>query len=92
MKKFIIIILLSIFCLRCIPILPVQKYNPHYIAVMTGDCVERMIVIRSDLIKQGYKVKLIVGKLLLPNGEIIGHAWVKYKDKKTGKWISIYNY
>lgn len=88
-NKLIIIITLFLF-IGCVT--PQQKYNPRYIAIMTGDCVERMIVIRSDLIKQGYKVKLIVGKLLLPNGEIIGHAWVKYKDKKTGKWISIYNY
>jgi len=88
-NKLIIIITLFLF-IGCVT--PQQKYNPRYIAIMTGDCVKRMTTIHNNMIKQGYEVRLIVGKILFPNGKVLGHAWIEYKDKKTGKWISIYNY
>jgi len=88
--KHIIVLLLLIFLIGCTT--PQQKYSPRFIPFMKGNCVERMITIRSDLVKQGYEVRLIVGKILFPSGKVLGHAWIEYKDKKTGKWISIFNY
>jgi hypothetical protein len=58
---------------------------------MQGNCVDRMVTMHDDLIKQGYKVELVIGTII-ENGEKKGHAWIKYQDKKSGKWVSIYNY
>nr|MBC8360951.1 hypothetical protein [Candidatus Desulfatibia profunda] len=88
--KYLFLLLSIILCFSCIT--PKQRYGPKYISTMKGDCVDRMVVIRNDLIKQGYEVNLVVGTIIFPDGKRIGHAWVKYKDKKTGKWISIFNY
>jgi len=58
---------------------------------MEGDCVDRVVVLRQDLKKQGYEAQLVIGTILV-NGEKKGHAWVKYKDKKTGEWVNLYNF
>ena len=58
-----------------------------YTSHLSGDCVDRAVKIRQDLQKQGYEAELILG---LRGKE--GHCWVRYKDKKTGKWKEIKNY
>ena len=70
---------------------PQQKYSPRFIPFMKGNCVDRMVIIRNNLIKQGYDVNLVIGTIIFPNGKKSGHAWIEYKDKE-GKWINIYNY
>jgi len=79
-----------LFIISCIP--PKQKYSPMFIPFIKGDCVDRIIIIRNDLIEQGYEVRLIVGKIVFLDKKSLGHAWAEYKDKNTGKWIKIYNY
>lgn len=58
-----------------------------YIPQIKGDCVDRAVVIRQNLREQEYEAEIILG---LRGKE--GHAWVEYKDKKTGEWIRIENY
>lgn len=83
MKKllFIILLLSLIGCIRHI------DYMPY----MIGDCVDRAIIIRQDLRAKGYEVEIVLGKIKRGN-KIKGHAWIKYKDKKTGEWIRVNNY
>lgn len=82
MKKLFIILL--IFCIGCIPHI---DYTPY----MTGDCVDRVIKIRQDLRAKGYEAEIILGGIKRGD-KIEGHAWIEYKDKKTGEWIRIDNY
>lgn len=83
MKKllFIILLLSLIGCIRHI------DYTPY----MTGDCVDRAIIIRQDLRAKGYDAEIVLGGIKQGN-KIIGHAWIKYKDKETEKWKRIDNY
>jgi len=53
---------------------------------MSGDCVDRAVIIRQDLRQQGYEAELVLGL----RGQQ-GHCWVKYKDT-DGKWKEIKNY
>ena len=62
-------------------------YTPY----MTGDCVDRVIKTRQELRAQGYEADIVLGGIKYGD-KIEGHAWVKYKDKKTGEWIRIDNY
>jgi len=83
MKKLLLII---IFC--CLPgCIKHIDYTPY----MSGDCVDRSIVIRQDLRAKGYEADIVLGGVKR-GGKIEGHAWVRYKDKKTGEWIRIDNY
>jgi len=59
----------------------------HYTPLLSGDCVDRAVMIRQDLREQGYEVKLVLGL----RGEKQGHCWVRYKDK-DGEWKEIKNY
>ena len=83
MKK-IILILSCLFLLSCAPSYTLIPYAK-------GDCVDRAVIIRQKLIEQGYEVRLILG-ILKEGSQIRGHAWIEYKDKKSGKWIRIDNY
>ena len=83
--KCLLLITLLIFLGGCIT--PQEKYGPKMIPYMSGDCVDRAVKIRQDLRQQGYEAKLILG--LDKEGK--GHCWIRYKDKKTGKWIEIKN-
>lgn len=82
MKNLFIILL--IFCIGCVSHI---NYTPY----MTGDCVDRVIQIRQDLRAQGYEANIILGGVK-QGDKIEGHAWIKYKDKKTGEWKRIDNY
>jgi hypothetical protein len=62
-----------------------SSYIPY---IRGGDCIDRAIVIRNSLRNQGYQAEIILGTI----GKNEGHAWVDYKDKKSGKWITIQNY
>lgn len=62
-----------------------------YTAYMSGDCIDRVIIIRQELRAQGYEADIVLGRVKYGD-KIEGHAWVKYKDKKTGEWIRIDNY
>ncbi len=79
MKRSIIFILLLLLT-SCTS----HTYRP----IMSGDCVDRAVVIRQDLRTRGYEAELVLGLL----NEKEGHCWVKYKDKQTGEWIEIKNY
>ena len=82
MKKLMILILFTIGC-----------SSPHiYTPRLSGDCVDRVIKIRQELRLRGYKAEIILGKIKKENSESEGHAWVVYKNKKTGEWIRINNY
>ena len=83
MKKLLLIILIFLFA-GCIPY---TTYTPY----MSGDCVDRAIVIRQELRQQGYEADIVLGGIKRGD-KITGHAWVKYKDKKTGEWKRIDNY
>ena len=62
-----------------------------FTSLMSGDCVDRAVKIRQDLRAKGYKADIILG--IIREGEKIkGHAWIKYRDKKTGEWKEIRNY
>ncbi len=54
--------------------------------VRDGDCVDRAIQYKQELIKRGYKTRLMLG---LVNEK--GHAWLEYKDKRTGEWKRMNN-
>lgn len=84
MKK-ILSVSVVLFLVGCVP-------HINYTVHMTGDCVDKAVIIRQDLRAEGYEAELVIGKIKLPSGEIKGHAWVKYKDKKTGEWKNIYNF
>ena len=78
MKKLLLFII--IFCLTgCIK-------HIDYTPLMSGDCVDRAVIIRQDLRERGYEAELVLG---LRGKE--GHCWIKYKDK-NGKWKEIKNY
>ena len=78
------IILSCISCVRHI------DYTP----VMEGDCVDRAIIIYSDLKKDDYEVKMVLGyvKDNFKSEDPYAHAWIKYKDKETNEWKNIFNY
>jgi len=57
---------------------------PH----IEGDCVDRAVAIRQSLKEQGYEARIVLGMI----NEKEGHAWVEYKDEKTGEWKVIRNY
>lgn len=78
MKLFIIIA--TVMLIGCAS----YTYRP----IMSGDCVDRAVIIRQDLKAKGYEAELVLGL----RGEKEGHCWVKYKDKKTGEWVEIKNY
>jgi hypothetical protein len=82
MKILFIIILL--FLIGCIPY---TIYTPY----LEGDCVDRAIIIRQDLRAKGYEADIVLGGVKCGE-KIEGHAWIKYKDKKTGEWKIIENY
>ena len=83
MKKLLFITLL-LFSTGCAPYV---TYTPY----LEGDCVDRAVKIRQDLRAKGYKADIILG--IIREGEKIkGHAWIKYRDKKTGEWKEIRNY
>lgn len=83
MKKLLLLILI-LFLAGCIK-------HIDYIPYMSGDCVDRAIIIRQDLRTRGYEANIVLGGIK-QGDKITGHAWVKYKDKKTGEWIRINNY
>lgn len=75
--KIILFFLMLLFGCASIP----------YIPVVDGDCADRALEIKRSLKEQGYETRVILG--MRGND---GHAWVEYKDKKTGKWTRIDNY
>ena len=75
MKKYIFLFLFLIGC------------SAPYLPRLSGDCVDRAVMLRQSLKEQGYEVKLVLGV----RGESRGHCWVEYKDK-NGKWIKVRNY
>jgi hypothetical protein len=81
MKKSILllifILIIPIGCTKHI------TYTPY----MSGDCVDRAVIIRQDLRANGYEAELVLGL----RGEKEGHCWVRYKDK-DGKWKQINNF
>ena len=83
MKKLLSILSLF-FLVGCIPHI---IYTPY----IEGDCVDRAIQIRQDLREKGYEAEIVLGGVKRGD-KITGHAWVKYKDKKTGEWEKIDNY
>ncbi len=84
MRKLLFFFFLLSLCVAQITSCASYTYRP----LMSGDCVDRAVVIRQDLQAKGYEAELVLGLL----NEKEGHCWVKYKDKQTGKWIEIYNY
>jgi hypothetical protein len=60
--------------------------------IQEGDCVDRAIEIRQGLRAKGIKADIILGILKHPNGEEEGHAWIRYRDPRTGKEMTIKNY
>jgi len=60
--------------------------NYPFIPIVEGDCVDRAFEIRSSLREQGYEAEIVFGMV-----DDEGHAWVKYRDKKTGEWRVIKN-
>jgi len=84
MKKLFILsifLLLFVSCVRHI----------DYIPYMSGDCVDKAVQIRQDLREQGYEADIVLGGIKRGD-KVEGHAWVRYKDKKTGEWKRIDNY
>lgn len=79
MKKLLLVaIIVSLLgCIRHI------DYTP----LMSGDCVDRAVIIRQDLRQQGYDAQLVLG---LRGNQ--GHCWVKYREKNTKEWKEIKNY
>jgi hypothetical protein len=75
-----LILLLFLFT-SCVPVVA-------YVPLMSGDCVDRAVIIRQQLMDQGYEAELVLGL----RGDKEGHCWVKYKDKETGEWKTIKNY
>ncbi len=78
MYKYLFILILFLSGCASIPKIP----------RIEGDCVDRAVAIRQSLREQGYEAKIIMG--IISRGK--GHAWVEYKDKKTGEWKKIRNY
>lgn len=83
MKKLLFILILF-FLIGCVPHI---TYTPY----LEGDCVDRAIIIRQDLRAKGYEADIVLGGVKR-GGKITGHAWIRYKDKKTGEWKRIDNY
>ena len=79
-----LLIILLLFSTGCVPY---TTYTPY----LEGDCVDRVIIIRQDLRSRGYEADIILGGVKRGD-KIKGHAWIKYKDKKTGEWKRIDNY
>ena len=78
MQSLKVFLIISLFCLiGCV----------HYTPVLTGDCVDRAVVIRQDLRQQGYEAELILGLR-----GMLGHCWVKYRKNTTEEWKEIKNY
>ena len=81
----VLIIFIVIFCfLSC---------APHYtlVSYIKGDCIDRAVIIRENLEKQGYETRIVLG-IMQQRDVKYGHAWVEYKDTKSNKWIRIDNY
>jgi len=83
MKK-LLLLTFAFFIIGCVPHI---QYTPY----LEGDCVDRVLVIRQELRQQGYESEIVLGGIKRGD-KIEGHAWVKYKDKKTGEWKRIDNY
>jgi len=65
--------------------------TPVFTPLLSGDCVDRAVKIRQELRAKGYWADIVLG--IIRKGEKIeGHAWIRYKDKKTGEWKEIKNY
>ena len=65
--------------------------SPVFTPLLSGDCVDRAVRIRQELRAKGYEADIVLG--IIRKGEKIeGHAWIRYKDKKTGEWKEIKNY
>jgi len=88
-KYLIVFCFLLLFFFGCIS--PQEKYGSIMIPYMTGDCVDRAIKIKQDLKEQGYETKMVLG-IMQKDDKQFGHAWIRYKDKKTGEWKRIDNY
>ena len=82
--KRIILTLSCLFLLSCAPSYTLTPY-------VKGDCIDRAVIIRQKLIEQGYEARLILG-ILKEGSQTRGHAWIEYKNKKSGKWMRIDNY
>lgn len=80
MRIKLFIIVLFIFISGC---------GKPYIPIFEGNCVDRAVEIRQLLKSQGYEAELIVG---LSPDKTEAHCWVKYKDKKTNKWVEFSNH
>ena len=84
MKKKLLLIPFFLALIGCAgPTLPYTQF-------MEGDCVDRAVVLRQELRKQGYKAEIVLGVRAVDD-KPEGHAWVKYKDKDN-RWVNIYNY
>jgi len=84
MKRIILLLVFLFVIVSCAPFYSITPY-------VKGDCVDRAVALRQTLKEQGYEVRLILG-ILKEGDQTRGHAWVEYKDKKSGKWIRINNY
>jgi len=91
MKK-LLLVSLFIFFLGCAGAKGGGSGEPRINPFLKGDCVDRAVVIRQDLKKEGYEAELILGTLKRDNGKIEGHCFVRYKNKGTGEWVVIDNY
>jgi len=74
----LIIVVMFLFCSSCV------RYTPY----LSGDCVDRAVRIRQNLISNGYEAELVLGL----RGTKQGHCWIRYKDKETGEWKELKNY
>ncbi|MCK5541721.1 MAG: lasso peptide biosynthesis protein [Desulfobacterales bacterium] len=85
--------MIKLFFLICITslLLSCAASKRVFIPSIEGDCVDRAIILRQDLRADGYDAQIVLGTFK-DEGEVLGHAWVKYRRDKTNKWIYIYNY
>ncbi len=88
MKMMIVcIFVLSLLSSSCINGVQGRFYEQRKIKIYgSGDCIDRAVRIRQSLLSDGYVAEMVVGTI---DGD--GHCWIRYKDKKTGEWINIWN-
>jgi len=83
MKSLVLLLLLLVAssCYGLVVITGDHGTDVMRLSYTEGDCLEKAVEWKQNLIKQGYEAKVKAGKR---NGK--GHAWVEYRKNKSEEW------